>query len=255
MPFGGMRSRRRGSGAEVSGARPYRPGDDIRTIDRFASARASAASGRDEYIVREHYADEAARVAIVADAAPSMALFPPELPWLHKPAAVEEASDLIDASARSARCPVRRIDGAGAAQALHRLGRLRSSTTGSFVFVLSDFLEPPPVTVWRRALSRGWDVIPVLIQDPRWEQSFPAVAGAVLPVLDPADGCLRHVRLRRRDAERRRLANEARLAALVAGFKRLGVDPVVLSSHDPDAILAAFLAWSARRGRVRRWAA
>jgi uncharacterized protein (DUF58 family) len=254
-PFGSMRSVRRGTGSEVSSTRPYRPGDDIRSIDRFASARASAASGRDEYVVRERYADEAARVAIVADGSPSMALFPPELPWLRKPEAVAEAAALIEASARRARCPVRRLEADRVTRALDELGRQRSSTTGSFVFVLSDFLEPPPAAAWRRVLARGWDLVPVVIQDPRWEQSFPAVAGAVLPLVEPAGGKRRHARLRRADAELRRLANERRLAALQAGFKRLGADPVILSSHEPGAIVEAFLVWATRRSRIRRWAA
>ena len=254
-PFGSMRSVRRGIGTEVSSTRPYRPGDDIRSIDRFASARASAASGRDEYVVRERYADEAARVTIVADGSPSMALFPPELPWLHKPQAVAEAAALIEASARRARCPARLLEGDRVTRALDELGRRSTTGTGSFVFVLSDFLDPPPAAVLRRMLARGWDLVPVVTQDPRWEQSFPAVAGAVLPLVDPAGGKRRHVRVRRADADARRLANERRLAGLQAGFKGLGIDPVLLSSHEPAAILDAFLAWATRRSRIRRWAA
>ena len=34
----------------------------------------------------------------------------------------------------------------------------------------------------RRAVAHGWDVVPVIIQDPRWEQSFPRAAGMALPV-------------------------------------------------------------------------
>jgi uncharacterized protein (DUF58 family) len=254
-PFGSMRSVRRGSGSEVSSTRPYRPGDDIRSIDRFASARAAAPYGRGAYVVRERYADESAYVTTVADASPSMALFPPELPWLHKPEAVAEAAALIEASARRVRCPVRTLEADRVDRALGELGRQRTAGTGSFVFVLSDFLDPPPASVWRRLLGRGWDLVPVVIQDPRWEQTFPAVGGAVLPLVEPAGGKRRYVRLRRADAELRRLANERRFAALQAAFRGLGVEPVLLYSDEPAAILEAFLAWATRRSRIRRWAA
>ena len=39
--FGAMRSRARGYGTDLAGARPYRPGDDVRRIDWRASARLS----------------------------------------------------------------------------------------------------------------------------------------------------------------------------------------------------------------------
>jgi uncharacterized protein (DUF58 family) len=38
LSFGGMRSARRGTGSDVAGSRPYRPGDDIDNIDWAASA-------------------------------------------------------------------------------------------------------------------------------------------------------------------------------------------------------------------------
>ena len=60
-----MRSVRRGRGTEVAGSRPYRPGDDIRSIDWGASARMSSARGADEFVVRERYADEGPRVVVV----------------------------------------------------------------------------------------------------------------------------------------------------------------------------------------------
>src|SRR5207253_237474 len=128
------------------------PGDDIRRIDRFASARLSAATGRDDFVVRDHYADEAPRVAIVADTSPSMALFPPELPWLCKPAARDEAERLIEASAARARCPVQNLRGDGVVRSMIELQRRRSLAPGSFVFVLSDFRERPTGVDWRRVL-------------------------------------------------------------------------------------------------------
>ena len=56
-----MRSLRRGAGTDVAGSRPYRPGDDIDTIDWAASAELSTARGSDEFVVRERFAEEAPR--------------------------------------------------------------------------------------------------------------------------------------------------------------------------------------------------
>src|SRR2546421_8282554 len=103
LSFGGMRSARRGAGSDVAGSRPYRPGDDVDTIDWAASARLSSARDADEFIVRERFADEAPRVVIVADRRPAMAVFPTSLPWLQKPEAVRTAAQLIAASAVAAR--------------------------------------------------------------------------------------------------------------------------------------------------------
>ncbi|MES1248926.1 MAG: DUF58 domain-containing protein, partial [Actinomycetota bacterium] len=62
LPFGDLPSRRRGQGSDIIGTRPYRPGDAVSSIDWLASARLSSATGGDEFVVREHAADEAARV-------------------------------------------------------------------------------------------------------------------------------------------------------------------------------------------------
>ena len=189
-------------------------------------------------MVREHYAEEAAKVVLLVDPAPTMALFPEPLPWLHKPAAVGAAAALIEASAYRARSPVERFEaGADAAAEL-------AAPRGTFVFVISDFLDPPDDDTWHTALYRGLDVIPVVVQDPVWEQSFPAVDGAVLPVADPLDGKVRRVRLRRHEAAERRAANEARLAALVQSLEQFGLEPVLLGSADEERVLDGFLRWA-----------
>ena len=242
-PFGSMPSSRRGGCFDPVSSRPYRPGDDLRRIDRHASARLSAARDSDELVVREHYAEEAARVVLLVDPAPTMALYPEPLPWLRKPAAVESAARVIAASAYRARCPLERHEASLEAAAELQVPR------GTFVFVLSDFLDPPDEEAWLTALDRGLDLIPVLVQDPVWEQSFPQVDGPVLPVVDPLDGRMRRVRLRRHEAAERRAANEARLARLVEALEQLGLEPVLLGSADEERVLDGFQRWADVRRR------
>ena len=89
----------------------------------------------------------------------------------------------------------------------------------------------------------------MLVQDPVWEQSFPQVDGAVLPVVDPLDGRMRRVRLRRHEAAERRAANEARLARLVEALEQLGLEPVLLGSADEERVLDGFQRWADVRRR------
>jgi hypothetical protein len=227
-------------------------------------------------------------VVVFADRSPAMSLYPPELPWLHKPEAVATAGGLIVdstvaalglpgyldvADPRSVRWlpPRNRSDATvigsrelrraaytappgGLLLGFRHLARARQHLpAGSFVFVLSDFLDPPPASAWLSMSALGWDVVPVVVQDPRWEQSFPAVSGFALPLADPGDGALRLVRLGRREAAARREANERRLDDLLRAFGELRLDPVLLSTDDPGEILGAFLDWAERRrSRLRR---
>jgi hypothetical protein len=107
------------------------------------------------------------------------------------------------------------------------------------------------VEVWLKALERRLDVVPVVIQDPTWEQSFPDVAGIVVPVRGASSGRMTHVRVTRREAAARRAENEERLATLLAELEGLGLDPVLVSSSDPVEILAAFLDWADMRNLRR----
>jgi uncharacterized protein (DUF58 family) len=259
LPFGEMPSGRRGSGYEVAGSRPYVRGDDIRRIDRYASARLSSATDRDEFVVREHYAEEAAYVAVAVDRGPTMELFPEEFPWLQKQNAVAAALRMIADSAVAARSVAQVVepppdhgDGGVAASLRALTERTRRLPPGTFVFFLSDFLSFPPEEVWADALARRWDLVPVVIQDPLWEQTFPDVAGAVLPIFDPASGRFRVLRLRRSEARARREANEARLAAILGRFEAMGIAPVRVSRHDSGSVHASFLAWADERRRGRR---
>jgi uncharacterized protein (DUF58 family) len=245
---GGLRSARRGTGFEVAGSRPYRPGDDIRRIDRYASARLSAATAQDAFVVREHYAEEATRVVIAVDERPTMSLYPEGLPWLHKPAAVAAAARLIDDSAAEARCVVTRASGLE-----ELLEHRRPLPPGAFVFLVSDFLELPPDSAWAAALARRWDVVPVVVQDPTWEQTFPDVGGVVLAVADARGGRARFVRLSRPEARARRDENEARLVRIRARFHALGLAPIELATDDSGAIHTAFAEWADGRRRGPRW--
>ena len=286
LPFGDLPSRRRGHGSDIIGTRPYEIGDPVSTIDWFASARLSAATGRDEFIVRDHAADEAPRVALVCDRRPAMGIYAPPLPWLSKPRALIEATATHRRERRrgarrrrvarlrrrravlaAAGTPRRAVARRRAAERRRStrprttsrrhsrfLGRLRSDLpTGSFVFVLSDFLVPPPPDAWLDATGHGWDVVPVVIQDPAWEQSFPDVGSVVVPIADPRSGRVALVRLTRREVEERRAANEARLRGLLDELTSLGLEPVLLGTSDPHEIDRAFVEWAEAR-RQTRWA-
>jgi uncharacterized protein (DUF58 family) len=286
LPFGDLPSRRRGHGSDVIGTRPYEIGDPVSTIDWFASARLSAATGRDEFIVRDHAADEAPRVVLVCDRRPAMGIYETSLPWLSKPAAVAETAAALVASAVVARADVASLDygdggpywlppgrrdvpwfvqerQSGAAfeadednleRAFAFLGRLHSDLpTGSFVFVISDFLAPPPADAWLDAAAHGWDAVPVVVQDPVWEQSFPDIGSVAAPIADPRSGRVRLVRLSRREARQRRRENEERHRRLLDELVSLDLEPVVIGTSDPYAIDRAFVEWAEVR-RLTRWA-
>jgi uncharacterized protein (DUF58 family) len=279
-----MRSIRRGSGSDVAGSRPYVPGDDVHAIDWAASARRASARASDEFVVRELYADEAPRVVTVSDRRPGMSFFSPPLPWLDKARALEEALSLIRQSAalsggfvghvdfageellweppRGGRGHAQRLAAATAtfeapADCLQRAGahldrHRRALGPGTFVFVLSDFIPAPPQQLWLTARERRWDVVPVVIQDPTWEQSFPDTSGITVDLRDPVTQRVAPVRLTAREARARREANEERRRVLEDELRRLALDAVWISSGDRIEILVSFLRWAelrkARRG-------
>src|SRR5215475_9172484 len=103
LAFGGMHSVRRGIGSDVAGSRPYRPGDDVAAIDWNASARLSAARASDEFVVRERFSEEAARVVVLCDRRPAMGIDAPSVRRFRKAEAVRRAVELVSASAVAAR--------------------------------------------------------------------------------------------------------------------------------------------------------
>jgi uncharacterized protein (DUF58 family) len=281
LAYGMVHSSRRGVGSDVAGSRPYRAGDSVKRIDWSASAKLSRARGGDEFVVREHYAEEAPRVVVLCDRRPSMSLFPPGWPWLEKPEAMRVALRLIADSALAAQAYSGYLDhGSGSsfwlapkhqrtlheldfdrpfrapAEALTRgleelLGHTRDLPAGTFVFVVSDFLAPPPRDLWLRVLARRWEVVPVVVQDPTWEQSFPEIGGIVVPFADPEWGRPAYAELSRRQAAARRDANEVRRAGLLRTLRGLDLEPVLVDRSDLRGVFAAFLAWVDRRRAAR----
>jgi uncharacterized protein (DUF58 family) len=277
LPFGGLHSVRRGIGSDVAGSRPYEPGDDIDKIDWNASARLSLARGSDEFVVREHFAEEAPRVVVVCDRRPSMSVFSDDWPWLRKPDAIRYAATLIGDSAVASRGLLGYFDqGEGETfwrppRSERELGRLdlerpfrapedtlasglrhlteqrRDLPAGSFVFVLSDFLVRPSRDDWMWALERQWEIVPVVIQDPIWEQSFPDVSGAAIRFMDAESGRPAVAALTERETTERREANESRRHELLRDLRSLDMDPVLVSSHDVRDVFYSFLSWSDQR--------
>jgi uncharacterized protein (DUF58 family) len=276
-----MHSARRGRGSDVAGSRPYVPGDDVKAIDWGASARLSSARGSDQFILRERYAEEAPRVVVIADRRPEMRLFPPGLPWLKKAEAQRVAIELIRASTVEAHGFLGYLDfgdGAGEpfwlppqSQSLwdyedreedgapfeapagnvedafdFLMAHPRSVPAGTFVFVLSDFLVPPSTETWLRVLELRWDVVPVVLQDPVWERSFPPTDGFRLEVTD-TNGRSEEVRLTRAEAAALQREHEERWERLLGDFGRAALDPVLVASSDESEILGAFLAWTETR--------
>jgi uncharacterized protein (DUF58 family) len=274
LAFGGVRSVRRGVGSDVAGTREYRPGDDLAWMDWAATAKLSAARGRDEFVVRERYADEAPRVVVLCDRRPSMSIAASAVRPLDKPLAIRACLDLIGASARAARSLTGYLDYAEGephwrpprservaepgsldrpfhapadtiSQGLAFLGRHRRDLpTQAFVFVLSDFVERPHPGEWQRALEHQWELVPVVLEDPVWERTFPDVGGVTVTYVDPTTGSVVPVHLTRREARRLRAEHEARYERLVGDFRALGIEPVTADSHVPADLLDAFLRWA-----------
>jgi uncharacterized protein (DUF58 family) len=268
---------RRGLGSDVAGARPYQPGDDVDKIDWYASARLSLARGSEEFVVREHFADEAPRVVVLCDRRPSMSVFPDGWPWLAKPEAIRNAVSLIGASATAARGLLGYFDEAeGDAywhppRSSHAFGRpeldrgfgapddtlrrglrhlaehKRDLPAGTFVFVVSDFLAPPTRDEWLDALERRFEIIPVIVQDPLWEQSFPDVSGVAVPYVGLGGEGATLVSLTAREVRALREVNETRWSELLRSLRALDMDPVVVDSHESRDVVSAFLGWADQR--------
>jgi uncharacterized protein (DUF58 family) len=278
--FGTAASRRRGVSDDVVGGRPYQIGDDVRRVDWATSARLSALQGEDRFVVRESYGEEAPIVCFALDRSSSMALYPREYPWLHKPAAVRLIAEVVALSAKHYHCPLAYLDadrwqspststGPGDLMQLLDQGsydrpgdtidtlfrRLRTVEHllpgGSFVFCCSDFMQAPSKRTLAMIVDAEWDLIPVIVQDPLWEQTYPEAAGDVaLPVCDD-EGRFHLLRQSRAEVRERRQAHEARLRRLEELFTSYGFPPIVISDVGHDSLTDALRSWHTRRKLLR----
>ena len=210
-----------------------------------------------------------------------MSFFSSPLPWLDKPATARRAADLILRSSllaggfvgyvdhaegqpwwvpprggrrfreamekRLETAPFRAPADAVERALVHLAEHHRSVSSGTFVFVLSDLVPTPSDAAWFDALQRRWDVVPVVIQDPVWEQSFPDVSGMAVPFVDAGTGRVSLAALREHEAAERREANERRYSELVRELQGLAMDPVVVSSHEHRDVVFSFLSWADQR--------
>jgi hypothetical protein len=110
--------------------------------------------------------------------------------------------------------------------------------------VLSDFTDPFDSRAWQRALEHRWELVPVVIQDPVWERTFPDVGGVTIPYADPDARGVVPVHLTRREAAKLRDAHERRWEQLAREFRKLGIEPVAVHAHDTASVLASFLRWA-----------
>ena len=178
------------------------------------SARLSAARSEDAFIVRERFADESPRVVVVADRRPAMALCPPRPAVArqggnaaHRGAPDRDERDAKPRRARLARFRRRRASTGLAGPDASGLAR-RGARGNAGLRAPADAIEQSLATsaccaarsrsgasssssrtssqtsaeAWLRAVDRRWDIVPVVIQDPVWEASFPEVGGVARPV-------------------------------------------------------------------------
>ena len=113
--------------------------------------------------------------------------------------------------------------------------------------MLSDFLIEISEDAWGGILGRGWDVVPVVIQDPVWEHTFPPVGGVATTFSDVGGNRLLPTRLTAGEVEQVRRRNEERRASVLETFAAAGLDYVDVSSGDPVSIHASFLRWADAR--------
>jgi hypothetical protein len=93
--------------------------------------------------------------------------------------------------------------------------------------------------------------VPVVVQDPVWEQSFPDVSGIVIPFADPQSGRPAYSELTTGEVEERRRSNELRRAELVRQLRGLDLEPVLVDQSDLHSVLSSFIAWVDRRRSAR----
>ena len=184
-----------------------------------------------------------------------MSLYERPFPWLDKARAVTrrhrpdrpERTSCADRHARGAR------PGADLGTSLRALVLQRARLpTGSFVFVVSDFLGELDPRHWVRLRARAWDVTPVVVQDPTWEQSFPPVGGIAIPFVAADGGEISEAWLHASGGDALPGGERGPVPVAARPLSAARARPRVIDSSDPDVVLGAFLDWAARRHRLRR---
>lgn len=246
-----------GHGSELSEARAYRPGDDIRRIDWNVTARMV------EPHVRETIADRELESWVLVDAGPTMDFGTANCE--KRDLAVSAAAAIGFLTARTGNrfgLLTAMVDGTHTVPArsgrrhllaaLHELLTVERSESGSvdlgaamirlslvaqrrgLAVVVSDLLQPPEV--WEQALRRlttRHETIVVEVIDPR-ELSLPDVG--VLTLRDPGSGRTREFRTSARLRNRYENAARDQRDANTAAIRRAGADHLVLRT-DSDWLL------------------
>jgi len=279
---------RRGQGHDFIDKRRYEPADPTRIIDWKETAKRSAQRRSFSPYVRQFRQDEIMRAVIVVDRSPRMSWYP--TPWLSKSKVIVSAGQMIVDSLKKYHSLIGYLDYANwkntqqpfwrppnreteadrvrnrnlcyenftapennIDMALEQLLSLRSQVPPeSFIFLLSDFLVMPNYNLMELTVAT-WDVIPIIIQDPILEASFPVWRGK-LPLYLPqvfSDGQRQSVAMSAKDAKRKRAEHENRLKKLIKLFEDIRVRPITLFSSEPEQIFEAFSQWSSERYRQR----
>ena len=112
------------------------------------------------------------------------------------------------------------------------------------MFVLSDFVVPPDLArlgagarapLGARARAHPGRALGAELPGGRRDH---------VPYADPRTGRVVPVYVSAREAERLRTEHESRWDGLMSEFRSLGIEPVVVHSHDRGDLLASFLRWA-----------
>lgn len=274
----------RGQGHDFIEKRPYQPSDSTRNIDWKETAKRSAQRSIFSPHVRQFRQDEIMRAVIVVDRSPRMSWYPS--PWLSKPQVIVAAGCMIIDSIKRHHGLIGYLDYANWTENSKPFWRSPNQETESdrvrnrnllykkfaapennmslaiewlfalkahippesFIFLLSDFLVMPDYSLLEVAAER-WDLVPIVIQDPVLEASFPVWRGKIpvwLPEVLP-NGQRKASYLSALDAQAIRIEHQNRLRAIMKVFDYIKVHPITLFSADPEQVYDAFLGWSMLR--------
>lgn len=275
---------RKGQGHDFIEKRPYRTSDSLGDIDWKETAKRSAQRRVFSPQVRQFRRDEIVKAVIVVDRSVRMSWYPP--PWLSKSQVIVTAGQMIVDSLKKAHGLIGYLDYAEWAKdsmpfwrppnheteadrvrnrnllygkfrapednismALEWLLALRTQVPPeSFVFLLSDFLVMPKYDLIETAAAR-WNLVPIIIQDPLLEASYPVWRGKI-PVWLPEvsqDGRRQSSLLSGAAAQEKRINHQNRIRDIIRIFEALGLYPISLFNADPEQIYHSFLRWSAIR--------